>query len=80
MYREVLAAEQALEISTSQYKAGTVGYLQVITSQTAALQSEMSTVDLLTRCMNASVRLMEALGGGSDASALPTEKRLTSGK
>ena len=77
---EVQSAERSLAISTDQYKAGTVGYLQVITSQTAALQSEMSAVNVLTRRMTASVLLIEALGGGWDASLLPTERSLTSGK
>ena len=46
---------QALAISAAQYKAGTTSYLQVITSQTAALQAERSAVDILTRRMVANV-------------------------
>ena len=76
----VNAAELALRISTDQYKAGTVSYLQVITSQTAAFQAEKSAVDILTRRMVASVSLVEALGGGWNASTLPAAKDLTQGK
>jgi NodT family efflux transporter outer membrane factor (OMF) lipoprotein len=65
------AAERALAISTDQYKAGTVSYLQVIISQTAALQAERTAVDILTRRRVASVLLVEALGGGWNASTLP---------
>jgi NodT family efflux transporter outer membrane factor (OMF) lipoprotein len=70
----VQAAERSLQISTDQYKAGTVSYLQVITSQAIALQDERTAVDILTRRMVASVLLIEVLGGGWDASTLPTAK------
>jgi outer membrane protein TolC len=68
----VKAAKQSLDISTDQYKGGIVAYLQVITAQTAWLQDEKTAVDLLTRRMTASVLLIEALGGGWDATKLPT--------
>jgi outer membrane protein TolC len=68
----VRAAEDSLAISTYQYKAGTASYLQVIVSQAVALQNERASVDILTRRMVASVLLIEALGGGWDASMLPT--------
>jgi NodT family efflux transporter outer membrane factor (OMF) lipoprotein len=73
----VQAAERSLEISTYQYKSGTVSYLQVITSQTIALQDERTAVDILTRRMVASVLLIEALGGGWDTTTLPSTKDLT---
>jgi NodT family efflux transporter outer membrane factor (OMF) lipoprotein len=76
----VQAAERSLAISTYQYKAGTVSYLQVITSQTIALQDEVSAVNILTRRMVASVLLIEALGGGWDASTLPTVQDVAHGK
>ncbi len=49
--KAVKAAEEALAISTYQYKVGIVNYLQVITSQAAALAAERSAVDLLARRM-----------------------------
>jgi NodT family efflux transporter outer membrane factor (OMF) lipoprotein len=70
----VNAAQRSLAIATAQYKGGTVTYLQVITTQTAALAEERSAVDILTRRVVASVFLIEALGGGWDASMLPTAK------
>ncbi|MBZ5593539.1 MAG: efflux transporter outer membrane subunit [Acidobacteriia bacterium] len=76
----VQAAEEALKISTYQYKAGTVSYLQVITSQAIALQDERTAVDLLTRRMVASVALIQALGGGWDASKLPSVDDIIHGK
>jgi outer membrane protein TolC len=68
----VADAEESLSISTDQYKQGIVTYLQVITAQTFALQNEKSAVDILTRRMTSSVLLIEALGGGWDASQLPS--------
>ena len=76
----VQAAEDALKISTFQYKAGTVSYLQVITSQAIALQNERTAVDILTRRMVASVALVQALGGGWDASTLPSVDDVVHGK
>ncbi|MFZ3210125.1 MAG: efflux transporter outer membrane subunit [Terriglobales bacterium] len=73
----VTDAEDSLSISTDQYKAGIVTYLQVITAQTFALQNEKSAVDILTRRMTASVLLIEALGGGWDASQLPTRSDIS---
>lgn len=72
----VQAAESSLTISTAQYKAGTTSYLQVVTEQAAYLDAQRSAIDILTRRMTSSVFLIEALGGGWDASALPTEHDL----
>jgi NodT family efflux transporter outer membrane factor (OMF) lipoprotein len=66
----VKSAERALAVATAQYKAGTTSYLQVITTQTAALQDQRSAVDVRTRRMTASVLLVVALGGGWDSSKL----------
>lgn len=72
----VQAAQRSLDVSTYQYKAGVASYLQVITAQTVALQDQVAAVNILTRRMVASVLLIEALGGGWDASTLPTEQNL----
>ena len=71
----VQAAQRSLEIATEQYKAGTADYLTVITAQTAALQNQRTAVELLTRRLTASVLLIEALGGGWDASELQKSPR-----
>lgn len=76
----VKAAQRSVQISTDQYKAGTVSYLQVITTQAIALQDERTAVDILTRRMVASVLLVEALGGGWDSSKLPATQDLVKGK
>jgi NodT family efflux transporter outer membrane factor (OMF) lipoprotein len=76
----VQAAQQSLDVSTYQYKAGVVSYLQVITAQTVALQDQVAAVNIHTRRMVATVLLVEALGGGWDASALPTQQDLVHGR
>jgi len=68
----VKSAERSVAVSTAQYKGGTADYLQVITVQTIELQDRRSAIDVQTRRMAASVLLIEALGGGWDASQLPT--------
>ena len=76
----VRSAERSLAVSTEQYKAGAADYLQVITTQAIALQDERSAVDILTRRMTSSVLLIEALGGGWSASALPSRDAIVHGK
>ena len=66
----VKAAEQSVTLTTNQYKAGTVSYLNVIVTQTTALATQRTAVDILGRRMGATVLLIEALGGGWNASAL----------
>jgi NodT family efflux transporter outer membrane factor (OMF) lipoprotein len=60
----VRSARQALDLTTNQYKAGIVSYLNVITAQTTLLANERTLVDLLGRRLTASVNLVKALGGG----------------
>jgi NodT family efflux transporter outer membrane factor (OMF) lipoprotein len=78
--RAVAAAQDSLTLSTAQYTGGIANYLQVITSQAMLLQNQRTDIDILTRRMVASVQLIEALGGGWDASQLPATKDLTAGK
>jgi NodT family efflux transporter outer membrane factor (OMF) lipoprotein len=72
--RAVKAAQQSLDISATQYRGGIASYLQVITAQTSLLQNQRAAVDILTRRMVASVSLIQALGGGWDASQLPSSQ------
>jgi NodT family efflux transporter outer membrane factor (OMF) lipoprotein len=76
----VKAAQEALNISTAQYKAGTVDYLSVITEQAILLADQVNAVNILTRRMSASVLLVEALGGGWNTSTLPTASDVIHGK
>jgi len=60
----VQAAQQVVNISTNQYQAGTVAYLNVIVAQSTALTNERTALGLLGRRLTASVLLVKALGGG----------------
>jgi len=60
----VTAAQRSLDLSLTQYREGATSYLDVVTSQTVTLQSELTALDLDTRALRASVQLIRALGGG----------------
>ena len=60
----VQKAQQSVTLTTNQYKAGIVSYLNVITAQTTALSSETTAVQVRGRRMTAAVLLIQALGGG----------------
>jgi NodT family efflux transporter outer membrane factor (OMF) lipoprotein len=76
----IQAANRALEISTAQYRAGTASYLPVITSQATLLAADVTALTLLTRRLTASVLLIEGLGGGWNASQLPTKQEVMAGQ
>ena len=58
------AAERSLELSLTQYREGAVSYLDVVTSQTVTLQTQLESLNLDTTELRASVQLIRALGGG----------------
>jgi NodT family efflux transporter outer membrane factor (OMF) lipoprotein len=60
----VTATAKALQQAQYRYKAGLVTYLEVATTETTALQAQLSRVSILNRRMDASVLLVKALGGG----------------
>ena len=70
----VTAARRSLELSMNQYKAGTIGYLEVVVVQAILLSNERAAVDIKGRRMAASVLLIKAIGGGWDSSALHSEE------
>lgn len=61
------AARDSLRLTSNQYKAGLIGYLDVVNVQTTALSNERSVLALLQSRLIASVQLIAALGGGWDA-------------
>ena len=60
------AARESLRLTENQYKAGLIGYLDVVNVQTTALSNERSVLTLLQGRLVASVQLIAALGGGWD--------------
>jgi NodT family efflux transporter outer membrane factor (OMF) lipoprotein len=72
----VTSAERNLKIATDRYKLGIDPYLNVITAQTTLLGNRQTDVDLRIQQMTSSVQLVEALGGGWDASQIPTPSQV----
>lgn len=60
------SARESLRLTTNQYKAGLIAYLDVVSVQTTALSTERSVLNLLQSRLIASVQLIAALGGGWD--------------
>jgi NodT family efflux transporter outer membrane factor (OMF) lipoprotein len=73
------SARRALDLSTAQYKAGTADYLTVITAQSTLLSAQRTQVDLLADRLIASVQLVVSLGGGWEASLLPSTHDVRTG-
>jgi outer membrane protein TolC len=71
--RAVDSAQHSLDLSNQRYKGGVTSYLEVITAETTLLAGQRTLTDLQTRQFAASVQLVRSLGGGWDASQLPTK-------
>lgn len=63
----VKSAQESVILTTNQYKAGIVSYLNVITVQTIALTNERAAISISGQRLNAAVLLVKALGGGWSA-------------
>jgi NodT family efflux transporter outer membrane factor (OMF) lipoprotein len=74
----VTAANQSLNLEIDRYKAGTDSELNVITTQTIYLNDQQAAVTILQRRMVAAVDLVKAIGGGWDASTLPSSDAIRS--
>ncbi len=68
----VSAAQRYLAIATDRYKLGLDPYLDVISAQTTLLSNQQTAATLRMQQLTDSVQLIEALGGGWDATQLPT--------
>ena len=67
------SARQALAIVTNEYKAGTVGYVNVLTAQTTAFSAEQRLTTVAGERMVSSVGLVKALGGGWNVGQMDRE-------
>jgi NodT family efflux transporter outer membrane factor (OMF) lipoprotein len=74
----VESSARTLSLAMHRYKAGIDSYLNVITAQTTLLSNQRIELTLRMEQMTASVQLITALGGGWNASQLPTPKELIS--
>ncbi len=67
----VAAAREAVQIYLNQYQAGTVAFTTVVIAEATQLLDEENLLTTRQNLFIASVALIEALGGGWDASLLP---------
>ena len=72
----VQAATRNLQEATVRYKAGLDPYLNVIVAQTALLNDRQTAVTFRMEQMVAAVQLIKALGGGWNASEIPTPREV----
>ncbi len=67
----VASTRRAVDVTLNEYRAGTVAYTSVITEQTSLLGDQQSALAIRQSRLVQSVALIEALGGGWSATALP---------
>jgi outer membrane protein TolC len=72
----VTSTQKAVDVTLNEYRAGTVAYTSVITEQTALLSDQQTALSIRQSRLVASVALIQALGGGWSASALPARPAL----
>lgn len=68
----VKEAHIAVQVYLNQYEAGTVSFTTVVTAEATELNDEVTALDIRQSLFVDSVALIEALGGGWDASLLPS--------
>jgi len=73
----VLSAQKYLELALARYETGVDQYLNVLVAQTTLLSDQQQLASLRTQSMTFSVQLVEALGGGWDASQLPSPAQVS---
>jgi len=72
----VAAAREAERVINNQYRAGTVAYTAVIVAETTALADAEAALQIRQNRLTASVALIQALGGGWNASQLPSREQI----
>jgi len=71
----VTATRAALELANHRYRSGLVTYLEVVSTENAALAANIAAVNIHTRQLTASVLLIKALGGGWGAGEIDKDAR-----
>lgn len=64
------SSRESLAVTLNQYRAGTIGYLNVTVAQSTALANDRTAVGILGLRLTAGVLLIKALGGGWDTTQL----------
>jgi NodT family efflux transporter outer membrane factor (OMF) lipoprotein len=73
----VKSAQRYVDIATSRYQTGLDPYLNVVSAQTTLLNDQQTQLSLRVSEITASVQLIQALGGGWDATQLPAASKVT---
>jgi NodT family efflux transporter outer membrane factor (OMF) lipoprotein len=74
----VNTAQRSVTIALNEYEAGTEAYTSVVTEQTALLSDQEAALSVQEQRLEASVALVQALGGGWSTADLPTRGALQS--
>ena len=72
----VASSKEYLDIALARYNAGVDTYLNVLTAQDTLLNNQLSQISIRNSQLTSSAQLIAALGGGWNASQLPTEKQV----
>ena len=70
----IRSSQENLSLAMDRYKAGIDIYLNILTAQTTLLNNQRTALNLRMEQMVDSVKLIEALGGGWNASQLPSPR------
>lgn len=75
----IKAAQRNYDLALYRYKIGINSYLNVITAQEALLGNRQTAVSIQQQQMTSAVQLIMAIGGGWDASELPSPHQVFHG-
>jgi NodT family efflux transporter outer membrane factor (OMF) lipoprotein len=70
----VRAAQRSVDLALERYRLGINSYLNVITAQVSLLSNQQTDVSIRMQQMTSAVELVMALGGGWDATNLPSSR------
>ncbi len=71
------SAQEFVDLETARFQTGIDPYINVVTAQTTLLSDRQTLASLHVQQITASVQLIEALGGGWDATQLPTPAQVS---
>ena len=71
------SAQKAYDLEKWRYQTGLDPYLNLLTAQTTLLSAQQTLLGAEVQQMTSAVQLVEALGGGWDASQLPTPQQVS---
>jgi len=75
----VRSSQRSVTLTTNRYTGGAATYLDVVVVQAISLSNQRTSIDIARRRMSASVRLIKAIGGGWEATDLPSGQEVLAG-